>query len=216
MRFRQQLRARLLDLWVLKMLTTASAIAVFFWAYFWVMRHPLGEVVVMPAIGLDWLIGFHPWSFPLYASLWVYISLGTALARNVRELAAFGAASLGMSAAGLGLFMLLPTRVPASAIDWSLYPSLLFLKTVDVSGNACPSLHAAFAVFTGVVLWRELRSLSAPAGLQWINLSWCVGILFSTVATRQHVALDAIAGIALGLATGMAYLRALRPAPALA
>lgn len=209
----QQLRARIRHLWVLKMLTTAGAIAIFFWAYFWVMRNHVGEVAVMPVTALDRLIGFHPGSFPLYASLWVYISLCTAFARNLRELAAFGAASLGMSVAGLALFMLFPTRVPVTAIDWSLYPSLQFLKTVDVSGNACPSLHAAFCVFSGVVLWRELRSLAAPAWLHWVNALWCLGILLSTVATRQHVALDAIAGIALGLATAMAYLRALRPAP---
>ena len=212
MRISQQLGARASTLWVLKSLTTAGAIAAFFWAYFWVMHHPLGEVTVMPEIGLDRLIGFHPGSFPVYVSLWVYISFGTALARSVRELAAFGAASLGMSGVGLSVFMLLPTRVPVTAIDWSLYPSLQFLKSVDVSGNACPSLHAAFCVFTAAVLWRELRSLSAPAWLHGANVLWCLGILFSTVATRQHVALDAIAGIALGVATAMAYLRALRPA----
>ncbi|MGH8689008.1 MAG: phosphatase PAP2 family protein [Burkholderiales bacterium] len=214
MQFLRKLRARIRTLWVLKTLGTAGGIAAFFWAYFWVMRHPLGDVAVMPVVGLDRLIGFHPGSFPLYASLWVYISLGSALARNLRELAAFGAASLGMSVLGLAIFMLLPTRVPVTAIDWALYPSLQFLKTVDVTGNACPSLHAAFCVFTAGVLYRELGSLAAPAWLRWTNLVWCLGILFSTVATRQHVALDAIAGIALGLATAMTYQRALRSAAA--
>ena len=58
---------------------TAGDTAVFLWAYFWVLRNPLGEVAVMPATWLDALIGLQPWSFALYASLWVYISFGTAL-----------------------------------------------------------------------------------------------------------------------------------------
>jgi hypothetical protein len=30
------------------MLSTAGGIAVFFYAYFWAMRHPLAEITVMP------------------------------------------------------------------------------------------------------------------------------------------------------------------------
>jgi len=202
--------ARVRTYFWLKFAGTAGGIAVFFWAYFWVMRHPLAPVTVMPTIWLDGAIGFHAWSFPLYASLWVYISVGTALARDLRELGAFGVVSLGMSLAGLAVFLVAPTRVPASAIDWSLYPSLQFLKTVDVAGNACPSLHAAFCVFTALVLHRQLRTIGAPAGWRMANALWCLGILFSTVATGQHVVLDAVAGAALGAAAAVPYLRYVR------
>jgi len=34
----------------------------------------------------------------------------------------------------------------------------------------------------------------------------CAGILYSTIATRQHVALDAAAGAVLGGAASLAYL----------
>jgi len=180
---------------------------VFLWAYFWVLRNPLlGEVTVMPATWLDALIGLQPWSFPLYASLWVYISFGTALARDFRELSAFGWASLGMGLVGLGTFALVPTRVADPGIDWALYPSLQFLKAMDASGNACPSLHAAFCVFTGVALHAQLRSIGAPPAVQGANALWCVGILYSTLATGQHVALDALAGAALGTAAAVPYL----------
>lgn len=187
----------------------------FLWAYFWVLRNPLGEVAVMPATWLDGLIGFQPWSFPLYASLWVYISFGTALARDFRELAAFGWASLVMGLVGLGIFVLAPTRVPELDIDWALYPSLQFMKSIDASGNACPSLHAAFCVFTGLVLHAQLRSIGAPRSVQGANALWCLGILYSTVATGQHVVLDALAGAALGTAAAVPCLRMLgAPRPA--
>ena len=201
--------ARIRTLWVLKMLTTAGGIAVFFYAYFWVMRHPLSAVTVMPVTWIDELIGFQPLSFALYVFLWVYISLGTALARDLRELAAFGAASLAISLVGLAIFMLLPTRVPDFGIDWALYPSMRFLKSVDVAGNAFPSLHAAFCVFTAVVLHAQLTALGAARWLRACNALLCAGILYSTMATRQHVALDAVAGAVLGGAASLAYLGAL-------
>jgi membrane-associated phospholipid phosphatase len=208
--WQRQLSGRLRTLWLFKMLTTTGGIAVFFYAYFLVMRHPLSSVSVMPLTAIDELVGFWPPSFFLYATLWAYIALGTALARDFRELAAFGAASLAMIVVGLGVFMLAPTRIPDFAIDWTQYPSLAFLKKVDVSGNACPSLHAAFAVFTAVVVHRQLTAVRAGRALLVLNLLWCLGILYSTIATRQHVALDVIAGIVLAGAASIVYAGASR------
>ena len=206
----RELKTRARNLWVLKMLATMGGIAIFFYAYFWVMRHPLSAVTVMPAIWIDGLVAFSPQSFPLYASLWVYVALGPALAKDGLELASWGAASFAMAVIGLGLFMVLPTTVPHPAIDWSQYPSLAFLKTVDVSRNACPSLHAAFAVFSAVVLQRQLTAVRAPRTLLGCNALWCLGIVYSTVATRQHVVLDVIAGAVLAGAASIVYVGASR------
>ena len=43
-----------------------------------------------------------------------------------------------------------------------------------------------------------MRRFGAPAWILIINWIWCIAIVYSTVAVRQHVAVDAIAGIALG------------------
>jgi hypothetical protein len=209
--WRRRLAARVRTLWLLKMLSTAAGVAVFFYAYFWVMRHPLTAVTVMPLTWVDELIAFQPLAFPLYAFLWVYISLGTALARDLRELVAFGVASLGMSVVGLATFMLLPTRTPDFDIDWAAHPSIQFLKSVDVAGNAFPSLHVAFCVFAAVVLHAQLASLDAARWLRAGNILIGVGILYSTLATRQHVALDAFGGILLGGVASLAYLGAMAP-----
>lgn len=207
--WQQELRRRIGTLWALKMFSTMAGIAGFFYAYFWVMRHPLSTVTVMPLTWIDALVGFHPWTFFVYITLWVYISLGPALARDVGELAAFGAACLAIAAIGLAIFMLLPTKVPEFAIDWSLHPSLEFLKRVDVSGNACPSLHVAFCVFAAAVLHVQLTAMRARRWLLAFNVLWALVILYSTMATRQHVALDVIAGVALGGAVSLVYVRAL-------
>jgi membrane-associated phospholipid phosphatase len=207
--FVARLGRRIAALFLLKMFSTMGFIALFFYLYFWVMRHPLAEMTVMPLIWIDEWIGFIPAAFPLYATLWLYIALGTALARDFRDLAAYGLASLAMSAVGLAVFILWPTKVPDFGIDWSLYPWLQFMKSVDVSGNAFPSLHAAFCVFTAVALHRQLKSLDAPRWVLAGNFLWGLGILVATIATRQHVALDVIAGAALGGAMAIVYLRKL-------
>jgi hypothetical protein len=203
-----ELRRRVRTLWALKMLATVIGVAVFFYAYFWVMRHPLSAATAMPMTWIDDLVPFSPQSFFLYASLWVYVALGSALARDGLELAAWGAACFAMTVVGLGIFMALPTKVPDFAIDWSRYPSLEFLKAIDVSGNACPSLHAAFAVFTAVVLHGQLTAIRAPRALLVCNALWCLGIVYSAMATRQHLALDIIAGSVLAGAVSIAYVAA--------
>jgi len=203
--WKHELRRRAAHLWVLKTLVTTGGIAIFFYAYFWVMRHPFSTVTVMPVTWIDDLVSFLPQSFLLYVSLWVYVSLGSVFAKDARELAAWCAASFAMIVVGLAIFLVLPTKIPDPAIDWSLYPSLQFLKTIDASGNACPSLHAAFAMFAAVVLHRQLTAVRAPRALLACNVLWCLGILYSTIATRQHVALDVIAGSLLAGAASIAF-----------
>src|SRR6266571_3632306 len=182
------LGSRVRTLWVLKMLATLSGIAVFFYAYFWVMRHPLSAATVMPVTWIDDLVPFSPESFFLYASLWVYVALGSALAKDGRELAAWVAACFAMTVLGLGIFMALPTKVPDFAIDWSRYPSL--------------------ELFTAVVLHGQLTALRAPRALLACNGLWCFGIVYSAIATRQHLALDIIAGSVLAGAVSIAYVAA--------
>jgi membrane-associated phospholipid phosphatase len=103
-----------------------------------------------------------------------------------------------MCAAGLSIFYFWPTAAPAPDIDWALYPDMEFLKNIDAAGNACPSLHVATAFLSGIWFHRLLRRFGAPAWLLTVNWSWCFAIVYSTVAIRQHVAVDAIAGLALG------------------
>jgi putative Ca2+/H+ antiporter (TMEM165/GDT1 family) len=55
-------------------------------------------------------------------------------------------------------------------------------------------------VFSCVWLDRQLLQLGAGFGVRMANVGWCTAIVLSTMATRQHVALDVVAGLALGLA----------------
>lgn len=188
----------------LKGFGTMLFIGLFFGAYFYVLRHPVYPTTLIPAIFVDRLIPFQPSAFYAYITLWVYVSLPPALLATRRELYAYGTAMAATCVAGLGIFYFWPTAVPPVDIDWTRYPDMDFLKHLDASGNACPSLHVATAVFSGIWLHRLLRRFGAPSWTQLVNGAWCAGIVYSTIAIRQHVALDALAGLVLGvLAAGL-------------
>jgi hypothetical protein len=194
-------------LWPLKAVGTMGFMALFFWAYFAVLRHPLGQPFEMPRIFLDDAIPLTPAAFPVYASLWVYVSLPPAFLGGFRALLGF---TLGMGALCLfclGLFWLFPTTISTTSVDWRLYPELALIKSVDGGGNACPSLHVASSVFAAVWLERIARGVAAPTWMRIASATFCIAILWSTVATRQHVVLDVLAGMLAGFLFAWPALR---------
>lgn len=205
-----QIGARVLTWWPAKMIGTTLGMIAFFIVYFWLLRHPLYPPTIMPLTAVDRLISFWPGALPLYLSLWFYVSLAPALLIDRRELVSYGLAAVGLSVIGLGIFLFWPTAVPRPEVDWSQHPAVAFLKSADASGNACPSLHVAFAVFTAVWFERLLRQMGAGRLVRALNWLWCLGILYSTVAIRQHVSLDVFAGTGLGLGVAAVHLRWLR------
>lgn len=194
---------------LVKMTGTTVGISLFFVAYFWVMRHTPQPITTMPLIAMDDWVAFQPAALPLYASLWLYVSMAPALLDDAREVRTYGLSALLLSLIGLAIFWFWPSKVPEFDVDWARHASVAFLKSADVAGNACPSLHAAFAVFTAVWFERLLRQTSAGLLMHGLNLLWCVGILYATLAVRQHVALDMLAGSALGGVVGWLSLLAL-------
>ncbi len=196
---------KMTTLWGFKLVGIFGLMTAFFTVYFLVLRHPLFPVTVVPALTVDRLIGFHPWALPLYFSLWLYIPLAPLMISRRRELASYAWASLALSAAGLAIFLFWPTRIIPAEIDWARHPGFTMLKSIDHAGNACPSLHAAFAVFSAVEIGRQLRRNGERGLFRALSWLWCLGILYSTLATKQHVALDLLAGSALGLAAAAGH-----------
>jgi membrane-associated phospholipid phosphatase len=213
--FAADLRARIASNWWLKFCGITLFITVFFFGYFLLQRFPRFGITVMPQTGLDRLIAFQPWTIALYFSLWLYVSLPPTLLRTRREVYAYGWIAGALAMVALSIFFLWPTSIPpATGIEWSSYPGFAMLKRVDASQNACPSLHVAFAVFSGVWLDRIVLDTRGGATMRVLSAIWCFGIVYSTIATRQHVAVDVAAGAALGLLMGLIRPAVLRwPAP---
>jgi len=190
---------------MLKASSTMIGIAVFFAAYFWVLHHPIGDVTTMPVLALDRWLAFEFAAMPLYLSLWVYVSLGPALLPDRRALLGYGVACATIAVVGLTLFLFWPTKVPPLTAEAASHAGMALLRGVDMSGNACPSLHVAFAVFAAAGLARELRAIGAPRWLRASSAFWCIGIVYSTLATRQHVVLDVAAGALLGALVALVH-----------
>ncbi|MGH6974165.1 MAG: phosphatase PAP2 family protein [Stellaceae bacterium] len=189
-----------------KAASTAGLTGLFFAAYFFAQRHPFFPVTTVPAGPLDRWIGFHPDAIVIYLSLWVYVSLGVALMGDGTELFHYWAASGALAVAGVACFFAFPTAVPHGLAEWS--PSSPWAFLGKDTGNACPSLHAAFALFTAAAIDPVLRE-TGRSKLRAVNFVWSAAIVWSTLAIKQHVIIDAIAGAALG-AGAAAFYRKLR------
>jgi|GEM_PF-130805 len=208
--WQHEMLARLCALWLVKMLGTTFGISTFMIAYFWVLHHPAFPVTIMPLTSLDRALAYHPEALPLYLSLWVYISLGPALLKTGKELAAYAATACVIGAIGLTIFFNWPTAVPVFAVDWSQHSLMSVLKKLDLAANAFPSLHVAFALFTAI--WLDVLLKKAKTGwpIRLLNWLWCAGILYSTLAVLQHVVLDVAGGMALGMMGAALHLVSLR------
>ncbi|HEV2703355.1 MAG TPA: phosphatase PAP2 family protein [Steroidobacteraceae bacterium] len=188
-------------------LWTSFLTGLFFVAYFAVQRHPSHAPVLMPVTALDALIPFAPVALLAYLTLWVYVGVGPGLQRSVREFAAYGAWLCGLCVSGLVIFYFWPTRVPPTAALANGFPGFSTLHRLDESGNACPSMHVAVAIFTVVRVDEVLRAMRLPLPLRVANAIWFALIVYSTLATKQHVVLDVIAGAVLGLIFAAMSLR---------
>ena len=197
-------------IWTMLLLKFAG-ICVFMWlfflGYFHTLRPPASAVGLMPLTPIDTWLPFQPGWLPVYLSLWFYVGIAPGLMLSLRELVVYGLWAAAMCAVGLGIFYLWPNAVPPLTIDVSAYPGFAMLQGVDAPGNACPSMHVAAAMFT--VLWvrRLLRIVGAPPWLGIVNVVWFLAIAYSTVAIRQHVLIDALAGAALGALFAPASMR---------
>ena len=198
---------RLMHLWFFKATGTAAFMGIFFYSYFAVLHSPIGAVTIMPLTWADDWITFWPPAFYLYASLWVYTALVPALQPSLLRLVAYGCGIGSLCLSALVIFSFFPTAVPYEFSSWFTDPSLSLLRSLDLAGNACPSLHVATAVFTAMAMNQLLRDLEAPPWVQQASWLWCGLIVYSTMAIKQHVLWDVLAGMVLGVFFGWLYSR---------
>ena len=176
----------------------------FFNGYFYLLQHPAFPVHSIPTTWLDDIVSFQPAALPIYLSLWFYVSLPPSLMLTRGDIVAYAARIAVLCLIGFAVFYFWPNAISPANIDWEKYPSVNFLKSVDTAGNAFPSLHVATAVFSALWLHWRFRLLRLGLPVQFVNAIWCIAIAYSTLAIKQHVALDVFAGAMLGIAAAWA------------
>ena len=176
-------------------------VLLFIWGglpYHLIQKIDFTKVITMPLIKVDYLI---PINFDL---VWIYhswlllpIAVGF-FTNRLHLLKRFAWSIFTVNAISFLVFLCVPTEAPRPN-DLSDAPKLyLWTVRIDEPTNACPSLHASVTVlstiFALVVLGRFRRA--------WLTRSftilWAIGILWSTLATRQHVFIDIAVGSLLG------------------
>jgi hypothetical protein len=170
----------------LKVVGTTLVIGVFFVGYLHLLHHPSYAVTVMPLTVLDRLVPFQPQALFVYLSLWLYVGTGPGLQLSLLELITYAAWASMLCVVGLVIFYFWPTQVPKPDLDLSSSFGFAMLQGVDAAGNACPSMHVAFAVFSAIRIDDVLRWIGAPKVMRTANLVWFVAIVPRPWRPKQH------------------------------
>lgn len=164
---------------------------------------PLFPVRIYPQIWLDRAIPFMPSAAWLYMSFFVYVAIAGLMVAKRVECWRFCWIMAGMGLIADAVFLIHPTAVPSRpAVSDQPYA---FVVGHDQTGNACPSLHVAFTVFAAFVVHAWLSRFRARRSLRALSWVGALAISLSTIAIRQHLAIDFLWGTLLGVAGGIAW-----------
>ena len=164
-----------------------------------------GAPSILPETALDRLIPFDPAGIWLYLSFFLLVPLAflTTEPKRVRNLARSMQLCALVSAI---VFVLWPTtlvypRIPAGAAGASVLNGLI---ASDSAQNCFPSLHGALTLLCVAALCSRRKPMRSV-----LAVLWGLGIGWSVIQTRRHLAIDLGAGVLLGCASGclVAYVR---------
>jgi membrane-associated phospholipid phosphatase len=160
-------------------------------------RHAFFPLCTVPMTWPDQVIPFkpQPWGW-VYLSQFSFTGIVPWLLTTRDGIRRYVIGFVIMMVVSFTIYLFLPTAAPWPA-DVGPTLSMYIITTFSGSMNAMPSLHAAFLIYMGALAWRMFGRVTPP----WIiagAIVWGVAILYSTIATRQHYALDLSAGALLG------------------
>jgi len=164
-------------------------------AYFLPNRHPIFSVRSVPATAPDVLTPLRlQWTW-VYVSYYPFIAGAFFLGRTPELRMKFSRA-MGLAALFAAIvFVCFPTRIPREAypivgVGWAA-DLLRRLRAADVDGACLPSMHVAMSLLSAAAYGESFPKFRVPAG------AWAALIVYSTMATKQHYFLDAVAGAVL-------------------
>ena len=136
-------------------------------------------------------VPFWEWSVWVYVSLYPFLGWAALGCRKSDFMAYVWSCALA-AAVGHLVFLLWPTEVPRPELSDA---GLLYdwLRQTDRPRNAFPSMHVALSLLGAIVLWRR-----HCGWIGWWAILWAAAIIGSTLALRQHVVVDVVAGGGLG------------------
>ena len=183
--------------WRLKLVLLVVFNAIFWTGYQVLARHVFFPLRAVPVTWLDRAVPFAPtpWAW-VYLSQFLFTGPLPLLLTTREDIRRYSVSLAAMSSAGFAVFFFFPTPGPRPA-DLGGSVAMEWIAAGDGALNALPSLHAAFVVCMSALAWR-MFGRAHPLRVVAVAVAWGGAILFSTLATKQHYALDLVAGAALG------------------
>lgn len=189
--------ARLKVIWRLKLAAT-MAVSVIFWSgYLCLSRHAFFTVHELPMTPLDTWVGYHPhpWAW-IYESIFVLTGVTPWLIVTRDQLRRYLTGFALLALTSFAIFAVFPVASPRP-MQVESTPFLVFITHIDGPLNAFPSLHAGCLIYNLCLAYRLFRHRLHPV-LAAALAMWALMILIGTLATKQHYAVDLLAGGILG------------------
>ena len=181
---------------------------VFFIGYFHVLRNPVYPVTVMPLTPLDEWVAFQPAAMVAYLSLWLYVGIAPGLLWSLRALIVHGVWASALCITGLLCFYFWPQpRCRPPRWMSAATPHSRCCRVSMPPATPAPRCTWPPAMFTCICLADLLGRIGAPRGFRIVNVLWFIAIAYSTLAVKQHVVVDVMAGATLGVVFALASLR---------
>jgi len=167
--------------------------------YFALQRFPLRAPRTLPLSVVDTSVPFAPGWAVVYQSLYLLMPAIAWMADSADSLRRYARGFLALAAAGFATFLAFPVAGPRpeAAPGAGLYGLLV---RYDAPLNTFPSLHVALAAYSLLFGQHLLAGAGLAArSLLWPAAGWMAAIAYSTLATKQHYAVDLPAGLLLAL-----------------
>ncbi len=174
--------------------------------YFVIGQWTAADPHYQPFIWLDHAMPLWPAWIAVYASLYFCAFLLPLVVVRGRELfrqsmKAYVFVML-VSYAGFWLYPTVAPRTDKTVVSGFAEWSLQLFYDIDQPYGCFPSLHVAYSFVGALACYRMHRGVGLAASL------WSILIGLSTVYTKQHFVVDAIAGGVMGVAAYWLFLRA--------
>ena len=183
----------------------ASALVSLAPLYFVIAELTRGQPAHTPVIVLDRLMSLQPAWMLVYGSLYVFVVIMPLLVVRQPELLRKAMQGyLTVMLVSYAGFVLYPTAAPrpeqVAGNGFSAW-SLRLAYSLDPPHGCFPSLHVAYSFVAALTCYRVDRRVGAAAAL------WAALIGVSTLYTKQHYAVDVIAGALAAFAAYAIFLR---------
>lgn len=158
--------------------------------YFLLEYFPPFSAHIMQFSFIDNYIPFNSQSIWLYQSLYLFIVIRTFTMTNLNTFIQYASMFTLSAALSFVVFFFYPTICPRPSAENTHWIYSNFVKW-EKPLNAFPSMHVSLVLTTCFFTLYDQRCSKL---YKLLGVVWTIGIIFSTLQSKQHVALDIVGG----------------------